>query len=194
MRKLKLQMQLSIDGFVCGPQGEMDWLTWDWDEPLKEYVKVLTAPVDCIVMGHHLAQGFIPHWQGLVIDPQTADEFGKKMVDTRKIIFSRNPAAAQQNLETASWKNAQIAQGTLTDEILALKQKTGGDIIVYGGAEFVGELIKANLIDEYHLFVNPAAIGKGMGIFNRVEKSVPFQFEASEKFDCGVVVLRYRKS
>ena len=67
MRKVKLQMQVSIDGFVAGPNGEMDWMVWDWDDALKDYVTRLTEPVDTIVLGRVLAQGFIPYWAA---DPQ----------------------------------------------------------------------------------------------------------------------------
>ena len=62
MRKLKLQVQMSIDGYIAGPKGEMDWMVWDWDDELKQYVKAITDPVNCIVLGRKLAQGFIPHW------------------------------------------------------------------------------------------------------------------------------------
>jgi dihydrofolate reductase len=194
MRVLKLQMQLSIDGCVAGVEGEMNWMTWDWDEALKDYVKALTAPVNTIVMGHRTALGFIPHWQAYVNDPATADEFGQKMVDTTKLVFSRTPLLAEENLINGGWKNTAIAQSHLLDEITKLKQQSGGDIIVYGGAEFVAELIKANLIDEYHLFINPAIIGKGLRIFDRVSSSLPMQLQSAQKFDCGICVLNYKKS
>ena len=61
MRKVKLQMQLSLDGYVAGVNGEMDWMSWNWDDELKKYVVELTEPVDCIILGRVLAQGFIPH-------------------------------------------------------------------------------------------------------------------------------------
>ena len=61
MRKVKLQMQVSVDGFVAGPNGEMDWMAWNWDDELKKHVTDLTEPVDCIIMGRKLAQGFIPY-------------------------------------------------------------------------------------------------------------------------------------
>ena len=57
MRKLKLQVQMTVDGYIAGPNGEMDWMVWDWDEALKQYVTELTEPVDCIVLGRRLAQG-----------------------------------------------------------------------------------------------------------------------------------------
>ena len=55
MRKLKLQVQVSVDGFIAGPNGEMDWMVWDWDDTIKAYVTALTEPVDCIVLGRKLA-------------------------------------------------------------------------------------------------------------------------------------------
>ena len=61
MRKLKLQMQMSIDGFVAGPNGEQDWMVWNWDDSLNAYVDEITASIDCILLGRVLAQGFIPH-------------------------------------------------------------------------------------------------------------------------------------
>lgn len=62
MRKLKLQVQITVDGFIAGPNGEMEWLTVDWDKELKKYVGSITEPVDCIILGRKLAQGFIPYW------------------------------------------------------------------------------------------------------------------------------------
>ncbi len=88
MRKVKLQMQVSLDGFVAGPNGEMDWMTWNWDDELKEYVMKLTEPIDCIILGRVLAQGFIPHWTAAAQNPES-DSFTHKMVDTPKVVFSK---------------------------------------------------------------------------------------------------------
>ena len=60
MRKLKLQVQMTVDGYIAGTNGEMDWTARDWDDELKKYVREITEPVDCIVLGRKLAQGFIP--------------------------------------------------------------------------------------------------------------------------------------
>jgi len=70
MRTLKLQVQTSIDGFVAGPEHEMDWMTWNWDERIKKYVDELHSPVDCIVLGKNLATGFIPHWKKVAENPE----------------------------------------------------------------------------------------------------------------------------
>ena len=185
MRKLKLQMQLSIDGFVARSNGELDWLTWDWDEELKRYVMDLTEPVDHIVMGRKLAEGFIPHWANMANNPETTDAFSKKMTDTPKTVFTRT-------LESNAWGSAtELAQGDLIAEISKLKQDEGKDIIVYGGGQFVSNLIKANLIDEYHLFVNPVILGQGMPIFQGLEDRAKMKLQYARTFQSGIVVLCY---
>jgi dihydrofolate reductase len=89
-----------------------------------------------------------------------------------------------------------LAKGNLADEIKNLKQQSrspsgGKDIIVYGGASFVSSLIKENLIDEYHFFVNPALLPDGMPIFNSLEEKLTLQLNHSIGFECGIVVLCY---
>ena len=183
MRKVKLQMQVSLDGFVAGPNGEMDWMTWNWDDELKEYVMKLTEPVDCIILGRVLAQGFIPHWTTAANNPES-DAFTHKMVDTPKVVFSKT-------LTSCEWENTALAEGTLEEAVADLKSREGNDIIVYGGGSFVSNLIKHNLIDEYHLFINPAAIGNGMPIFQGLEEKLSLKLVQSKGFSCGITVLCY---
>ena len=79
MRKLKLQVQISVDGFIAGPDGEMDWMVWDWDDALKDYVSRLTDSVDTIVLGRKLAQEFIPYWENVALDERNPEQdFGNK--------------------------------------------------------------------------------------------------------------------
>ena len=185
MRKLKLQVQLTIDSFMAGLHGEMDWMVWDWDEELKQFVADLTAPVDCIVLGRKLAEGFIPHWAGVASNPNDPEvKAGKKFTDTLKVVFTKT-------LSQAEWPNTVLANGNLVDEINKLKKKDGGDIIAYGGAQFVSSLIRAGLIDEYHLFIHPTAIGKGLSIFGGLEDNLKLTLANSRKFNCGVVVNTY---
>jgi dihydrofolate reductase len=184
MRKLKLQMQMSVDGFVGGPNGEMDWVLQSWDKKLEEYVSAITEPVDCIILGRNLAQGFIPAWATRLADPKTADAFARKMVETHKVVFSKTLAKSE-------WENTDLAKGTLIDEITKLKNESGKDIIVYGGATFVSALIQAKLIDEFHLFINPVAIGNGMSIFKGLREKQNLALVKSKAFDCGIVLLNY---
>ncbi len=188
MRKLKLQMQLTIDGFVGTPTGEMDWMEWNWDEELKQFVAELTQPVDCIVLGRQLAEGFIPYWATVAADANDAQhEAGIKFTDTPKVVFTRT-------LDQSKWPNTQLAKGELAAEIASLKSQPGADIIAYGGATFVSALIKANLIDDYYLFINPSAIGKGLSIFSQYEGTLKLKLINAKQFDCGIVVMHYQRN
>ncbi|MBC8004034.1 MAG: dihydrofolate reductase family protein [Verrucomicrobia bacterium] len=185
MRKLKLQVQMSVDGYIAGPNGEMDWMIFNWDDELKEYVKVITEPVDCIVLGRKLAEGFIPYWQKVAsnaFDPEYLA--GKKFTDTSKIVFTKT-------LTKSIWDHTVLAKGDLVEEIKQLKKIGGKDMIAYGGATFVSALIKHRLIDEFHLFINPVAIGKGMTIFQELDSMQELMLVQATSFDCGIVVLKY---
>ncbi len=173
---------MTIDGYVAGPQGEMDWMTKNWDNDLNQYVTQITESVDCIILGRKLAQGFIPYWASL---PEGEDALGvAKMNTTKKVIFTKT-------LGKSEWDHTVLAKGDLVDEITQLKQQDGKDIIAYGGATFVSALIKEGLIDEYHLFINPTAIGNGMTIFKSLDGNLHLTLKNSLAFDCGIVVLCY---
>lgn len=182
MRKLKLQVQMSVDGYIAGPNGEMDWVVWNWDEGLKNYVEALTEPVDCIVLGRKLAEGFIPYWAS-----HPEEEGASKINNTRKVVFTKT-------LHQSQWDNTVLAKGELVQEITKLKEQEGGDIIVYGGGTFVSALIQKRLIDEYHLFINPTAIGKGMAIFKEVGNKQHLTLVNATAFNCGIVALQYKQS
>jgi dihydrofolate reductase len=187
MRKLKLQVQMTIDGFICGPNGEMDFIEMNWDAALGQYVTELTNPVETIVLGRKLAEGFIPYWASVANDAANPEaEAGKKFTDTQKIVFSNT-------LNEMEGKNTTIAKRPLAEEINALKNQEGGDIIAYGGATFVSNLIREGLIDDFHLFINPTAIGSGRQIFDKIEGKRNLRLVKSSGFDCGIVVMHYEK-
>jgi dihydrofolate reductase len=186
MRKLKLQVQMSIDGFIGGPNGEMDWMNQTWTDDINQYVAGITEPVDTIVLGRKLAEGFIPYWASVAAsadNPEVAA--GRKFTDTQKVVFSRS-------LETSVWDNTTLAKGDIVEEINKLKSQEGKDIIAYGGATFVSGLIRHNLIDEYHLFVSPVAIGNGMPIFRTLGEKLNLALVKSLPFECGIVLLHYK--
>ncbi len=186
MRTLKLQVQMTVDGYIAGSNGEMDFMVWNWDDELKQYVQEITDPVDCIILGRKLAEGFIPYWAGVAANPDEPEfTAGKKFADTHKVVFT-------QTLDTSEWDNTVLAKGDLVDEITQLKKQDGKDMIVYGGATFVSALIKQGLIDEFHLFVNPTAIGNGMPIFKELDSKQDLKLVEATSFDCGIVVLNYK--
>ncbi|MBD1364847.1 dihydrofolate reductase family protein [Mucilaginibacter sp. ZT4R22] len=181
MRKIKFQMQVTLDGYVAGPEGEMDWMTWNWDEELKEYVGAITEPVDLIILGRVLAEGFIPYWTGALGE---GEEGADKMVNTHKVVFTKT-------LTENPWANTTLATGDIAEEISKLKSQPGGDIMVYGGARLASAMIKNNLIDEYHIFVNPVVIGSGMTIYNDLQDRLNLKLVETRSFPCGINVLVY---
>lgn len=187
-RKLKLQIQMTIDGFVAGPNGELDWMNFDWSEDIKKYVTELTDSVDTILLGRKMTNDFITHWTNIVKANKISEEydFAKKMVDYKKFVFTKT-------LEKSVWENTELVKGVLSEEVKKLKEMDGKDIIVYGGATFVSNLIAERLIDEMHIYINPVAIGKGLPIFNKLSKMQNLKLIKSQEFDCGEVVLVYEK-
>ena len=183
MRKLKLQVQMTVDGYVAGLNGEMDWVTDNWDNELNEYVREITEPVDCIILGRKLAQSFIPFWAS---KPKGEEAEAIEIFNNKaKVVFTKT-------LEKSEWDNTVLAKGNLAEEITKLKNQEGKDIIVYGGATFVSALIKEGLVDELHLFINPIAIGKGMTIFKEIQLNQKYKLLKSKSFECGIVAISYQ--
>jgi dihydrofolate reductase len=106
------------------------------------------------------------------------------MIETPKVVFTKT-------LKISKWANTVLATGDLTDEIMKLKSESGKDIIVYGGATFDFSLIEAGLIDEFHLLINPVAIGSGMAIFKDLKEVQKFTMIKSTPFDSGIVELHF---
>jgi dihydrofolate reductase len=157
MRKLKLQMQITVDGFVAGPEGQLDWMTREQDEKLLAFINELVDTSDTILMGRKMTPGFVNYWESVKTDSPEY-EFAQKMVNTPKVVFSRNVSSMEG-------KNVRVENGDLVAAVNQLKAQNGKDLLVYGGASFVASLIENGLLDELHLFVNPVAIGDGMRIF-----------------------------
>jgi dihydrofolate reductase len=184
-RKLKLHVDISVDGCIAGPNNEMDWIDFTWNEKLMEYEDRLHEPVDTILLGRKMTNEFISYWSNVMNKPDDPwNAFAKKMIETPKIVFTKT-------LTKSEWPNTEIAIGDLKEEITKLKNQDGGDIIVYGGASFDSSLIKENLIDEYYLFVNPVAIGNGKTIFKDLKKIRKLSLVESITFDSGTVLLHY---
>jgi dihydrofolate reductase len=185
MRKLKLQMQQTVNGYVAGPNGELGWMTWNWSDDIKQCVTDITDSIDTILLGRKMTDGFISHWDAAAKNPDDpSQEFAKKMVNTHKVVFTKT-------LERSVWENTVLAKGDVADEVNKLKTQKGKDIVVYGGAGFVSSLIKENLIDELYLFVNPSAIAAGLTIFGEVGGQLNLKLNESKAFDCGIVLLNY---
>jgi dihydrofolate reductase len=182
VRRFKLQVQTSVDGYMAGPAGEMDWMTFPWTDDINGYVDALTEPVDCIVLGRKLAEGFIPAWAA---GPPGEDQSSIDMMNnTPKVVISNT-------LTESPWENAVVAGGDLTETVNQLKAQPGGDMITYGGGTLVSDLTAKGLLDELHLFVNPTAIGAGMPVFANLGAHQQLRLVTAQPFGCGITALHF---
>lgn len=186
MRKLKLQMQTTVDGFVGRPSGELDWMSFEADDELSRFINALTDSCDTILMGRKMTDGFVKYWTSVAENPESPEyDFARKMVDYPKIVFTKT-------LDESPWANTTLAKGDIAEEVARLKNQPGKDIIVYGGANFVRSLIRENLIDEYNFFVNPVAIGNGLTVFDDLNNQKMNLKIVEAKIFKREVVLRYQ--
>ena len=183
MRKLKLQMRISVDGYVAGPNGEEDW-DLKSDEKLWQLIDELLDSSDTLLLGRKMAENFIPHFEGFAPDSPKIT-FAEKMVNIPKIIFTKT-------LDKPFGKNTSLAKGDLADEMAKLKNQNGKDILVYGGAGFVSSLIAGGHIDEFYFLVIPVMINKGMRIFDLLDQRQKLSLISATPYECGVTVLRYQ--
>ncbi len=177
MRKLKLQVQMTIDGFVGRPDGQLDWM---WipggrDEAVFTDIIEIADSCDTILLGRKMTRGFVDHWENIFDNHPDSNEhpLAQRMVNMQKIVFSKTETVI-------TGRNLEVENGDLVTAVQALKEESGKDILVYGGANFVSSLISQNLIDEYYIFRNPVAIGTGLSIFNdtrflKLERTVTYK-------------------
>src|SRR2546422_9705995 len=157
MRKLKLQMQITVDGFVAGPEGQLDWMTWDMDEKLVAFINHLTDSSDTILLGRKMTGGFTNYWEHVITQPENPEyPFARKMVDMPKVVFSKT-------VDHIDGQNVRVENGDLSEAVNRLKAALGKDLIVYGGATFVSSLIENGLIAELNLLSIPWRLGAACG-------------------------------
>lgn len=180
MGKLKLQMQVTVDG--CSAEGTGADVDWDEIEP---YSRELLDSADTIVLGRKTAVEFIPYWDDAATRPgESWHEVAKRISGARKVVFS-------STLEQVEWKNTTIEKGDLATAVTRLKQASEKDIVVYGGVSFVSALIGAGLVDEFHLFVNPVALGQGDRLFGGLAAPQKLRLVRSIAYN-GLVLLNYQ--
>ena len=192
MSRLILQMQMSVDGRMSADTG-IDWQVWNWggrwtwDEGLKRRFNAVFDTVGCILLSRKMAeQGYLDHWEHVARDHAGEPDyaFARKVVQLPKVVLSGK-------LPSSRWERTTLAPGGMVKEVQALKRRIEGDIIVFGGVGFASALVAAGLVDEFQLFVNPAAVGAGRSIFGQLPDGLQLQLLDSAAYDCGIVVNRY---
>jgi dihydrofolate reductase len=203
MRRLILKMSTTIDGFVGGPNGEIDWLFRTLDHAATRWIEASIWQAGVHIMGSRTYADMAAYW------PSSTDALAAPMNAIPKIVFSRtwddkNPKPTTKALEDASraqpvdpsreasWECPRVASGDLATEIARLKAEPGKDIIAHGGAGFARSLVASGLVDEYQLLVHPTALGRGLPLFSELAKPLALTLVSTTPFPGGAVahVLR----
>lgn len=184
-RKLILSMQVTLDGYVAGPNDEADWLISSDDEWADLYKDLDSA--DTFLLGRKMYPIYSEYWQSVLHNPDSPPnelKFAKLADKTQHIVFTKGDFKPD-------WKNTRVAHDLVT-EVTRLKKENGKNIIAWGGANFAANLIELNLVDEYRLELNPTLLVEGKALFKNLEHQKKLILIDSKPLKSGLIILRYR--
>jgi dihydrofolate reductase len=187
MRKLVLFMHASLDGFAAGPNGEMDWI--NVSDEMFDYANEQTNLADTALYGRVTYEMMDNYW------PNAADQPGASKHDIEHAAWYNKVAKVvlSETLRGQQILNTTIISDQVSEQIKALKQQEGRNILMLGSPTAVHSLLKDNLIDIFWIFINPIILGQGIPIFSAVKESIKLKLVNSNTFSSGVVCLQYEK-
>jgi dihydrofolate reductase len=184
MRKLIYSMGVSLDGFIAGPHGEIDWSAPD--EELHRFHNEQTRELGVELCGRRLYEEMV-YWETADQNPSASEyelEFARIWQSLPKVVFSTTLEQVEGN--------ARLAGEGVGEEVAKLKQAPGKDLAV-GGAGLASACIELGLVDEYRLFVSPVVLGGGTPYFPSLERRIDLELVETRTFGSRVVYLRYRR-
>lgn len=187
MRHLIFFMHTSLDGFVAGPNGEMNWIKVD--EEIFDFVGTMTDQADTALYGratYEIMQGYWPEAGNKPNASKHDKEHSAWYNNVSKVVLSKT-------LSATGLTNTTIISGQLTENINTLKQQSGKNIIIFGSPGASQSLLNLGLIDEFWLFVNPIILGQGRPLFNNITGTTKLTLAGSKTFANGVIALHYQK-
>jgi dihydrofolate reductase len=182
MGKLIYSMGVSLDGFIAGPDGEIDWSAPD--EELHRFHNEQTRELGAHLCGRRLYQVML-YWEAADEDPalpETEREFAGIWQNLPRVVFSKTLEKVEGN--------ATLATGSVAEEVAKLKEQSGKDIGI-GGAGLASTATKLGLVDEYRLFVSPVVLGAGTRFFPALDDRINLELVETRTFGSRVVYLRY---
>jgi dihydrofolate reductase len=187
MRNLIFFMHTSLDGFVAGLNGEMNWI--NVDEAMFDFIATMTAQSDSALYGrvtYEMMQGYWPKAGEQPNASKHDKEHSAWYNRVSKVVLSKT-------IQETGLHNTQVISGQLKDNINKLKQQEGKNILIFGSPGASQSLLNEGLIDEFWLFVNPIILGQGMPLFKNITGTTKLKFLESKAFTSGVIALHYRK-
>jgi dihydrofolate reductase len=178
-------MHVSLDGFVCGSKGEMDWIKLD--NELWDYVQKVTDDSDTALYGANTFKLMESYWPTAAQKPNATKhdvDHAKWANESLKLVFSNT-------LQKTNWQNTKIVHGNIKEQIMELKNQSGKNLLMLGSPSLAHSFMKLGLIDELWLNVNPVVIGSGMPLFKEVERRINLKLIKVKSFASGVVGLNY---
>ena len=185
MRKIVFLIHLSLDGFVAGPNGEMDWIVYN--KEVAQYSYDLHDTTDTAIYGRHTYEMMEAYWPTVLSDPKS-DEGDHQHA---RWLESATKIAVSSTLESVEWKNTLLIRDNLAEEFTQLKQAQGKDMWLLGSPTLAQSMMKLNLIDEYRINVNPVILGSGKPLFGELKHKKNLKLIEAKTFGSGVVGLRY---
>ena len=186
MRKVILQIDVSLDGFIAGANGETDWVTSE--EVMNQDASTLLDTVDTILLGRVAYQDFSSFWPFAdMTAPTTISKITSQINHADKIIFSKT----LDQVEWGAFNNARLIRDNVPEEISKLKSSFGKNLLLYAGRKIISTFIHDGLIDEYHLRVHPVVLGKGMALFPTLDDRLKLSLTQAKAYKNGAVLLVY---
>jgi dihydrofolate reductase len=182
MRKILVFENVTLDGFMAGPNGELDWAVRD--DEVTEYSKEGHDSTDMFLFGrvtYDMMASFWPTPMGKSANPV----FAEALNDAHKMVFSTT-------LKKADWQNTEVVGEISKEKIIKLKQLSGKNMMIFGSGSLVEQLTKLELIDEYQLMMNPVVLGKGIPLFKNISDRINLNLVQTRTFKSGLVLLRYQ--
>lgn len=185
MRKIISFMHISLDGFVAGPNGEMNWIKVD--EEIFDHVGKRISKTDTALYGRVTYEMMENYWPTAGEKPNASKhdiEHSAWYKKAHKIVLSKT-------MKGADLPNTTIISDNLSDRINEIKQQAGSEILLFGSPTATHSLIQQNLIDGYWLFVNPIILGQGIPLFTGIEDKTKLKLLTTRQFTSGVTELNY---
>jgi dihydrofolate reductase len=185
MRKIISFMHMSLDGFVAGPKGEMNWIKVD--EEIFDHVGKRISEGDTALYGRVTYQMMESYW------PTAADKPGasKHDIEHSEWYSKVHKVVLSKTMKGSELPNTTIISDNLSDRINEIKQQGDSDILLFGSPTATHSLIQLGLIDGYWLFVNPILLGQGIPLFTDIKEKIKLNLVSTQKFTSGVTALDY---